>query len=278
MYQLELRGKMSSRFERMEDVLTSNVFSFFKYADRQLFLKKFLNDLGFEVTDADAETASFCFWPSFEDKTEPDLVIKAGSYYILFEAKYHSDFGTKTEKTEAQLTREIQGGMLEANAYKKQFALVAITADHVYRDSILSEIPGEYHQYVIWTNWQKVSTLIEQVLNGQEVLKDNERVFAEDLNSLLDKKNLRGYRGFGILLEATPHLSDREVIFFEAQTARFRGDFIGFIESLSTIDSLKGYPNIFFSNITLKIFTSLYDKKGLASTNENLFYKKEDQH
>mgnify|MGYP005621754621 CR=1 FL=1 len=67
----------------MEDILTSNVFSFFKYADRKIFLKQFLNDLGFVITDAEAETASFCFWPSFEDDTEPDLVIKAGLYYMF---------------------------------------------------------------------------------------------------------------------------------------------------------------------------------------------------
>jgi hypothetical protein len=262
----------------MEDVLTSNVFSFFKYADRSLFLKRFLYDLGFKVTDDAAQAATFCFWPTYENNTEPDLVIKAGSYYILFEAKYHSGFGIQTEKTEAQLVRELQGGVFEADAYKLQFALVAITADYVYRDTILSEIPGEYLQYVKWTNWQKVSALIEQVLNETKEIKDNERLFAEDLNGLLDKKNLRGYRGPGVLFDSIPNLLEREVIFFEAQTAKFRGDFIGFIESLSTVPAMKAYSNIFFSNKDSKIFKSLNAEKGLECINENLFYKKGDQH
>ena len=166
--------------------------------------------------------------------------------------------------------------MFEADAYKMLFALVAITADYVYRDTILSEIPDEYRQYARWTNWQKVSALIEEVLNGQEVIKNNERLFAEDLNSLLDKKNLRGYQGTGIFLESMPYLLDREVVFFEAQSARFRGDFIGFIESLSTVDAIKAYPNIFFPNKDYKIFKSLFGQKGLGSINENLFYKKGD--
>lgn len=277
MYHVELRGKMPSSFKRMEDVLTSNVFSFFKYADRSLFLKRFLYDLGFKITDDDAQAASFCFWPTYENNTEPDLVIKAGIYYVLFEAKYYSGFGIKTEKTEAQLVREIQGGIFEAVAYKMQFALVAITADYVYRNAILSEIPGEYLQYVKWTNWQKVSALIEQVLNEKKEIKDNERLFAEDLNSLLDKKNLRGYRGPGILYDSIPSLLEREVIFFEAQTAKFRGDFIGFIESLSTVFAKKAYSNIFFSNKDSKIFKSLNAEKGLECINENLFYNKGDQ-
>jgi len=274
MYQVELQGKMPKSFQRMEDVLSSNVFSFFKYADRKLFLKRFLDDLGFKVTDADVKTASFCFWPRFEDNTEPDLVIKVGLYYILFEAKYFSGFGAKTEKTEAQLVREIRGGMFEADAYKREFALVAITADHVYRDLILSEIPLEFHQYIRWANWQKVSALIEQVLAAEKKLKANERLFAEDLYSLLDKKNLRGYRGTLLLIDKIPNLMDREYIFFEAESARFRGDFIGFIESLSALDSIKTYQNLFFINNEHKGFDALFNKEGLNNFNGVLFYKK----
>jgi len=86
MYLAELRGKLSSRVERMEDVLTSNVFSFFKYSSRTIFLKRYLNDLGFKVSDQDAEKAEFRFWPVFEDGTEPDLIIIVGDYYLLIEA------------------------------------------------------------------------------------------------------------------------------------------------------------------------------------------------
>lgn len=41
MYMAELRGKLSEKAEKQEDILTSNVFSFFKYANRQIFLVKF---------------------------------------------------------------------------------------------------------------------------------------------------------------------------------------------------------------------------------------------
>jgi hypothetical protein len=39
MYIAELKGKLSLTDERKEDILTSNVFSFFKYSTRKVFLK-----------------------------------------------------------------------------------------------------------------------------------------------------------------------------------------------------------------------------------------------
>lgn len=105
MYLAELHGKLSSKFdgknnslhsiERMEDILTSNVFSFFKYSSRDIFLKEYLNSLEFQVSEKEAKEAEFRFWPNYEDGTEPDLVIIVGKYYILFEAKYYSGFGKK---------------------------------------------------------------------------------------------------------------------------------------------------------------------------------------
>lgn len=72
MYIAEIRGKIPSEFEHKEDVLTSNVFSFFKYASRAIFLGPFLEMLGITATEKDLEDAEFIFWPTYEDGTEPD--------------------------------------------------------------------------------------------------------------------------------------------------------------------------------------------------------------
>ena len=132
MYLAELHGKLSSRVERMEDILTSNVFSFFKYSKRDIFLKGYLNTLGFNVSEKEANEAEFLFWPRYEENTEPDLVIIVGKYYFLIEAKYFSDFGGETEKTKSQLLREIEAGQLDANNYRKKFIFIAITADYFF--------------------------------------------------------------------------------------------------------------------------------------------------
>ena len=54
MYLAEIHGKLSRQNENMEDILTSNVFSFFKYTARQIFLFAFLQELRLDVTPEDA--------------------------------------------------------------------------------------------------------------------------------------------------------------------------------------------------------------------------------
>lgn len=61
MYLAELYGKFSPREERMEDILTSNVFSFFKYSSRNIFLKSYLDSLGVDVSAKKARDAEFLF-------------------------------------------------------------------------------------------------------------------------------------------------------------------------------------------------------------------------
>ena len=87
----ELNGKIPSKLEDKEDILTSNIFSFLKYSSRRL-LKDYLSLLGIDVTLNDSKNAEFIFWPKYDDRTEPDLVIVCGDNYILFEAKLYSDF------------------------------------------------------------------------------------------------------------------------------------------------------------------------------------------
>jgi hypothetical protein len=87
----------------MEDILTSNVFSFFKYARRDIFLKPYLeNVLGIPFTAEDLRETDFVFWPSYDDGTQPDLVMITGSYYLLFEAKY---FRTSAKKPLKERTK-----------------------------------------------------------------------------------------------------------------------------------------------------------------------------
>lgn len=134
MYVAELRGKLSSKVENKEDILTSNVFSFFKYADRKTFLMPFLYELlsefGLKITEKDAELAQFIFWPCYDERTEPDLVLIVGNYYILFEAKYFSDFSKETELSKDQLSRERKKGWQAAKNLCKQFVMIAVTADY----------------------------------------------------------------------------------------------------------------------------------------------------
>jgi len=233
MYIAELKGKLSPGTEKMEDVLTSDVFSFFKYAERRFFLKSYFERLGLNISEDDAKGATFDFWPRYEDNTEPDLVITAGHYYILFEAKYFSDFGEETNKTKAQLVREVNNGIVEAKKRGYAFVLFAITADSYLKEDRLYTLPKELVQYCKWTNWQSVAECLRMAVEREKGIQMEDRLFASDLYDLLDKKHLRGYHGIVDLFQGTGRQRAAEKVFFDARTAKFRGDFIGFNISLS---------------------------------------------
>ena len=154
MYTAELRGKLSRDQENKEDLLTSNVFSFLKYTPRDIFLYEYLNYLGIPVTKKDAYGAKFLFWPTYDNHTEPDVVIIVGEYYLLFEAKLYSGFGEETDLTADQLSRELDGGLAEAKNINKEFRLIAITADHIRPEDSFLALPGGYQNHLLWTSWQ----------------------------------------------------------------------------------------------------------------------------
>lgn len=274
----ELRGKLSSRIERMEDILTSNVFSFFKYSDREIFLKGYLNKLGFNISDQEANEAEFLFWPRFEKKTEPDLVIIVGKFYLLIEAKYFSGFAEETEKTKAQLLREIEDGKLEAKNWGKDFWLIAITADYYYKKDKFKKIPPEFFPYFKWTNWQSVSSFLYNILESNRNIRRQERDFALDLYNLLDKKNLRGFQGLSHLPNISASLKSRASVFFKARTAKFRGNFIGFMESLSFEKKITPPKKEIFFSDRKRISTSLQQLEKLKYIKTFIFYKEDGRH
>ncbi|MBO8129817.1 MAG: hypothetical protein H0Z39_11600 [Peptococcaceae bacterium] len=229
--------------------------------------------MGFKISSQEAIEAEFIFWPRYEEKTEPDLVILVANYYLLIEAKYFSDFGGETEKTKAQLIREIKGGMLEARNYNKNFRLIAITADSIYKKNKFKSVPESFSHYLTWTNWQQVTSFLNDILNNNLNLTRHEREFALDLYKLLDRKNLRGFKGFGILNAPVSFLKRLHHIFFEMKTARFRGAFIGFINSLSLPEPLyccRG--SIFFSHRQSNL-TSLLQSGKLNPVKDYIFYE-----
>lgn len=275
MYLAELHGKLSSGIERMEDVLTSNVFSFFKYSTREIFLWGYLNELGFNISNQEANEAEFIFWPRFEENTEPDLVLIVGDYYLLIEAKYFSGFADETKKTKAQLLREIEGGKLEAKNYGKDLKLIAITADHYYKENKFKIIPSDFIPYFKWTNWQSVSSFLYNILESTRDIKKQERDFALDLYNLLDKKNLRDFQGLNSLYNISAFLKSYDFVFFEARTAKFRGDFIGFMHSLSFDKKITPLRKTIFLSGQKKIFTPLLQLGKLKDNKTSIFYKED---
>ena len=269
MYLAEIRGKLSRRMEGSEDILTSNVFSFFKYADRNLFLRRFLDTLDIHVSGGDAENAEFLFWPRYTDRTEPDLVIVVGKYYLLIEAKFHSPVDLE------QLFREAANGRFEAKNLGKEFHLIALTADYCRRDEQFQDGKGKFPSINFkWINWQQITQFLLETIE-QAKLPSISQLFCQDLCQLLEGKNLHSFRDFKGVLSSESAIDYVQRIFFVYETAALRGDFIGFQNTLSYLERLEKVPQrTFFKGHSL--FDGLADKEEkLSEFRDQLFYIKE---
>jgi hypothetical protein len=273
MYLAELRGKLSDNIKKKEDILTSNVFSFFKYSARDVFLKGYLRKLGFDVSDQQSREAKFTFWPRFEDKTEPDLVLIVGDYYLLIEAKYFSGFAAETQKTKAQLLREIDGGRREAKNNGKQFYLIAIAKDSYQREEQWKTIPPDLSSFCRWTNWQKVSWFLYDILDSNVPIRQEDRDFALDLYTLLDSKNLRGFQSFEGVSGNHMSLKTYTSIFFDARTAKFRGDFVGFPDSLQLDGRIGPLKASLFFKSGRRLWEYQLHQKKLKHIGTTIFYE-----
>ena len=121
-------------------------------------------------------------------------------------------------------------------------------------------MPGKF----VWTNWQRVSSLIEGLLSEHQGLEHHELCHAEDLYRLLDKKNLRSFSGFNL----KGQFAHYDQIFFNVNSSKYRGDFIGFQDSLSDCKQIGGVPSTIFYN------SSKRDRnRGFYSELQNVQFK-----
>jgi hypothetical protein len=267
-YLAEIRGKIPGKLEFSEDLLTSNVFSFFKYSNRSAYLAELFERLEIPFEHIDLEQAEFLFWPVYQDGTEPDLVLVTPNLYILVEAKYGAGFGNETFDREAQLEREYEMGMEEAANLDKQFFLVTITADYNFPMKKFNDVPDIANSPAFrWVNWQSISAILMlKLVQYPDSLPD--RMFAQDLLDLLDKKNLRSFISYEYLSlgnDKTP-----ENLFFSYDTANYRNAFIGFSKSLALIPKIQTANRLFYS----KRFFANLSSKNILDSKKNLFFRR----
>ena len=270
MYIAELQGKFTPSEERKEDILTSDVFSFFKYAKREVFLYQLLKYLQLEIVKSDTVKAEFIFWPSYEDGTQPDLIILVGKYYLLIEAKFSSGFGRSTDSIRHQLIREIEGGKLEAQNLNKEFHIIAVTA-HYTKHHFYYDNPEFSNYKIFWLNWHRIALLIYETLSRSKSLDIETICFAEDLYKLLAKKKLRNFAGIEILGDINHIALSPKQLFFNAATAQYRGDFLGFMDALRELSKMHQVSKFIFFNSKASFFK--FDSVNLISdTSETIFF------
>ena len=225
----ELRGKISGTginlSERMEDLLTSDVFSACRYVKPNILLIPFLRlakDLNGrllgDLLNEEIKGTQYRFWPNLR-LSQPDLLIclefVSGHFFIvLVESKYYSSkeqSAVEEEQLEVaeapfdQLAREYID-LLSAHEFfhiteSKIIgrALVYVTAHRLFPKDCLKESFAEILKLtqgtetieLFWTNWFELHPLLSQIKHASE----QEDYVLEDLRLLLERKHLIYYRG-----------------------------------------------------------------------------------
>lgn len=228
----EIRGKISrtgeNLSERLEDLLTSDVFSACRYVRPKTLLLPFLyqakklNGESLEhIIEDNVARVRYLFWPRL-NRSEPDVLItlelSSGCFFlILIEAKYFSPKSGSAlsieeleiaETPSDQLAREYLD-LLDAhrlfNCPKSKIlgrALIYITAHRSIPKDSLCESIIEIKNFLtdkdkinlFWTNWFELHPIISKARN---ILKW-ERPILDDMRQLLERKCLIHFRGFNL--------------------------------------------------------------------------------
>jgi len=230
----EIHGKISSTgsnlTDRMEDLLTSDVFGTCKYLQpRELlipFLKTSTSLDGHQLAvflEDDIISVNYMFWPRLT-KTEPDLLLQIQTdtekdLLVMIEAKYLSGKSSASldeyeleiaSAPSDQLAKEywdlVEYAKLTQMENQKENAiyLVYVTAHRSIPVRSLIETQNEIRKFhnqdvrVYWTSWIQLSQLLcEQVCDVNPFRTSNE--MKKDLLFLLERKGLVRFTGVGML-------------------------------------------------------------------------------
>lgn len=224
----EIHGKISpagtNLSERMEDLLTSDVFGCMRYLPPQKALIPFLSAArslhGNSLVIPDKTTAThYSFWPWLKlpgrIPCEPDVVVGLEAedsqvHLIMAEAKYYS--GLSSEEDERiepndQLARELDN--LDAlscaalgwkpNLDISTRALLFVTQDMGMPRDLLAQSLGEYRRKrrkegdIFWVSWRALPSILEQSLKIESIPEHT--AVLKDMLTLLLRKDLRMFGG-----------------------------------------------------------------------------------
>jgi len=224
----EIHGKISATgsnlSERMEDLLTSDIFGCMRYLPAQNALIPFLQTAhslhGNTITIlGEVLRVYWSFWPWLKlagrIPCEPDVVLGLETeenhvHLVLVEAKYYSGLSSEEdERAEPndQLARELDN--LDAVScvtfgWKPQLdiarrTLLFITQDMGMPRSLLAQSLAEYSRKrsktgdIFWTSWRFLPSILERAIE-QESIAEHTAVL-QDMLSLLLKKWLVMFHG-----------------------------------------------------------------------------------
>lgn len=225
----ELHGKLSPDrlngcHDRMEDLLTSDVFGTMKYAGWQFGFMEWLRSATSPIDGASAALVlpkddeinrlHYAFWPTLINGREPDLLIGIESFngkivQIMVEAKYLSGASDVTLQ-DTETTFYYSGNQIadQVNDFPKTFpelnGKTIVACIHLYVTAHYS-CPTDVYENAIkfiekidiplyWLNWQSLPAFLRVVLANP--VNHGTWALLSDLLLLLERKNLVPFDGF----------------------------------------------------------------------------------
>ena len=262
----EIRGKISETgsnlSERMEDLLTSDIFGCFRYlpAEEGLipFLKTAKSHRGISLDiPSSINSMQYAFWPYLKVKgcnpCEPDLLIgietDQGLHLIMIEAKYYSGLSSEEDDQDEpnnQLARELDNLATISASQLPWLAdlsiisrnLVFVTQDMKIPNDLLSHSLAEYQTKrgngdIFWTSWRFLPAILENQLAKE--FNVEQRAILEDILLLLQKKGLTMFRG---IKPITHNLAVSDFEFYHITPQKFLWPDISVLEPIKYSYSL----------------------------------------
>jgi hypothetical protein len=225
----EIHGKLSPYrpngcHDRMEDLLTSDVFGTMKYAGWKLGFMDWLRSATSPYTGTSASSllpkddvisrVHFEFWPTLANGREPDVLLgielqDGHIIQIMVEAKYLS--GASDIYLDAEnMTPYYSGDQIadQVDSFPERFPGLEdnpVSACLHFYVTAHSSCPMDAYENakphidrndipLFWVNWQNLSSYLKRAL--QEAENDQLRALLSDLLQLLERKELLPFNGF----------------------------------------------------------------------------------
>lgn len=244
----EIHGKISRSgtnvSERMEDLLTSNVFGCLRYLPPGIALLPYLRTgrslQGKELAvEANVVQLHASFWPwlslSGRAACQPDVVLGLETptnllHLVVVEAKYHSGLSSEEDDGVApnnQLARELDYLDIATptdfgwrhDLQISQRSLLFVTQDYrmprVELEGAIDEfqIKRKKKAEIFWTSWRLLPRILESALRTES--DQGRPAVIEDMHELLERKNLVMFHGIEL---NTRRFSPSDFEFFKASS------------------------------------------------------------
>ncbi len=217
MLQAMLGGKLSSRQENMEDVLTSCVFGCFRYMDPNDGLVPLLRQArGHDPNERPfagltiSKQPGYEFWPFWGAdgyrNCEPDVVVtcddeSGNQWLVLIEVKYRSGKSAyadeESEVPTDQLAKEWDQLVAVAKESGRKPILVYITSDVTYPSDDIAGAASEYqHKRRQAANYEPMQCYWLSWRSLYRLFQDSSDVIGQDLAALASRLGLREFDGF----------------------------------------------------------------------------------